>query len=213
MDDGSHRLLELQELDLSIDRLETRLRELTGQEDLRQARVGMADAEARLGTLRLELDTVSREQRKLEGDIDSMERKIQSERARMLDGSVVNAKEQMERWEGLQGRLAGLEAEEAESRQRVAEIEEGSARELVEVERSLVERRAAREALVPVFDPELLQLYEDIRRQKKGVGAAALENGVCQACHQKLSAMYLDRLKRSAAPRRCEYCRRILVFD
>jgi len=165
-----------------------------------------------------------------------MERKIQAERHRMLDGSVVNPKElqsidaeirnlearkshaedlvleQMERGEELQARLRPLEGEETEARRRLASLEEGSARELVEVERSLEQRREERAALVPAFDPDLLELYEELRRQKRGVAAAALIGGVCQACHQKLSPMYLDRLKRIEGVRRCEYCRRILVF-
>src|SRR5437763_12286718 len=47
------------------------------------------------------------------------------------------------------------------------------------------------------IDPDLLMLYQDLRRQKKGVGAAALIDGVCQGCHQQLSAVELDRLRRS----------------
>ena len=70
-----------------------------------------------------------------------------------------------------------------------------------------------REQLLPGFDEELLELYEDLRRQKRGVGAAALIAGVCQGCHQKLSAMELARLKREAGVKRCEYCRRILVSE
>jgi predicted nucleic acid-binding Zn-ribbon protein len=63
-----------------------------------------------------------------------------------------------------------------------------------------------------VFDPGLLELYEDLRRQKKGIGAAALVDGVCQGCHQQLSAVDLDRLRRADGIRRCVHCRRILVF-
>jgi hypothetical protein len=83
---------------------------------------------------------------------------------------------------------------------------------LEQVESSLAEKRAAREALVPGLDEELLELYDDQRRQKKGVGAAALVDGVCQACHEKLSALELDRLKHTEGIKRCEYCRRIVVF-
>jgi predicted nucleic acid-binding Zn-ribbon protein len=66
--------------------------------------------------------------------------------------------------------------------------------------------------MLPSFDADLLELYEDLRRQKKGVGAAALVDGVCQGCHQQLSAVELDRLRRADGIRRCEHCRRILVF-
>jgi predicted nucleic acid-binding Zn-ribbon protein len=81
----------------------------------------------------------------------------------------------------------------------------------VELEKALGEHKAERHAMLPAFGEELLELYEELRQQKKGIGAAALVDGVCQACHQKLSPMYLDRLKREQGIRRCEYCRRILI--
>jgi predicted nucleic acid-binding Zn-ribbon protein len=58
----------------------------------------------------------------------------------------------------------------------------------------------------------LFELYEDLRRTKKGVGAAAMVDGVCQGCHEQLSSVELDKLKRSTGVKRCEHCRRILVF-
>jgi predicted nucleic acid-binding Zn-ribbon protein len=233
---GLSRLLELQELDLSIGRLTARLRDLEGGEDLRAARNRLSQSEARLGELRLGMDAVSKEQGRLEGDVELLQRKIDSERRRLIDGSVANPRElqaieaevrnlegrrsraedllleQMERWEDMEGKLKPLDAEEAEARTRLSEVEEGSARELVQIEQDLAARNAERELLIPAFDPELLELYEDLRQQKRGVGAAALVDDVCQACHQELSPMYLDRLKRSDGIRRCEYCRRILIY-
>src|SRR5439155_4808540 len=87
------RLIQLQELDLSIDRLNARREMLEGQEDIRAASQRAAEAETRLGELKLDVDRVAREQLRLESDIDSMERKIEAERKRLYDGSVANAKE------------------------------------------------------------------------------------------------------------------------
>jgi predicted nucleic acid-binding Zn-ribbon protein len=228
-------LLVLQETDLSLGRLRARLEELEVGEDLRMARARLGDAEARLSEVRLSMSTVDLDQRRLEGDIDSMQRKIDAETKRLFDGTVANAKElqsieaeveslkarksrmedrlleQMEQGEELGERLKPVEAEVAEAKQRAAELEESSGKELVAIEKAISEREAERADLALELDEGLLQLYEDIRRQKKGVGAAALIDGVCQACHQKLSPVYLDRLKRSDDIRRCEYCRRILV--
>jgi predicted nucleic acid-binding Zn-ribbon protein len=95
----------------------------------------------------------------------------------------------------------------------VDEVEAAAEGELGEIAKSLEERSGARAALVPEIDEELLELYEDLRAQKKGVGAAALIDGVCQGCHEKLSALAIDKLKRTDGVRRCEYCRRILIFQ
>ena len=232
---GIDRLLELQELDLSIDRLRARREVLESGEDVRTARAGLEEAEGRLGELKVALDSLDREQRRLEGDVDPLTRKADSEQARMYDGSVVNPKEldaiqhevanlrqrasriedelleQMERREDLETRIKQAEAEAAEARDRLTEISGDSVHELEDISKGLAERIAEREQLVPALDEELVELYEDLRRQKRGVGAAALVDGVCQGCHQKLSAMELSRLKRQGGVKRCEYCRRILV--
>ncbi len=86
-----------------------------------------------------------------------------------------------------------------------------SKEKLERVRGELAERTTARGELAATIDPELLDLYEDLRPQKKGVAAVALVDGVCQGCHEQLSAVYLDRLKRETGPKRCEHCRRILV--
>jgi uncharacterized protein len=231
------RILELQDLDMAIDRLESRRRDLEGGQEVFQARRKAEEAEERLGELKLALDSVVREQTRLEAEADSLDRKVEAEQRRLYDGSVANPKEleaiqhevanlrtrktrveddvlaQMERREEMEGRLPALEAELAEARDRVAEIESTSERDRREVAEGLTQRRAERRALAPAVDDELLELYEDLRSSKKGVGAARLVDGVCQGCHQKLSAVEIDRIKRSEGIRRCEYCRRILVID
>jgi len=235
--DQFRSLLDLQQLDLAVDRLRSRLAGLESEEEVREARARVGQTEARLGQLQLSVQQVAREQRRLESEVDSLDQKIRAEGKRLFDGSVANAKElqsierelenvrgrksrieddvleKMESREQLEAQLPAIEKEAAEARDRLAEIERTSARELVEVERDLADRSAERAALAHHFDDDLLELYEDLRRQKKGVAAVSLVDGVCQGCHQKLSPMYLEQLKRTEGIRRCEYCRRILVVD
>jgi len=234
---GYDRLLELQELDLTVDRLEARRREIESGQELEEARRRSEQAEEKVGELRMALDSIGKEETRLENEIASMDLRIQADQGRLYDGSVANPKElqalqadvnnlrarkarledeelgQMERREELEKHLPGLEAGMTDARGRMSELETSSERELVEIERSVAERRSDRERLTPEFDEELLELYEDLRAQKRGVGAAALKDGVCQGCHEKLSPLYLDRLKRAEGIRRCENCRRILVVD
>lgn len=233
---GTDRLLELQELDSAIDRLEQRRQQLEAGTELAEARVAMEEAESRLGELRLALDAVAVEQRRLENEIDSMDQKAAADEKRLYDGSIANTKElealqheianikerksrtedelleRMERREDLESRAAVEQEAVTAARSRVEAVGGDALREHELVTAQLTERRAARDALVPEFDEELLELYDDLRRQKRGVGAAALVDGVCQACHEKLSALELDRLKHTDGIKRCEYCRRIVVF-
>jgi predicted nucleic acid-binding Zn-ribbon protein len=232
---GIDRLLELQQIDAAIDRLETRRTQLEAGEDLSAARRQTEEAESGLGELRLALDDVQRTQSRLEHEIDTMNLKAAAEEKRLYDGSVANAKElgaiqheiasirdrrsrtedelleTMQRREDLEGRAGAIQDDVGVLRDRLEEIGGESVRELDRIAAELAERRAARRSLVPEFEEELLELYEDLRRQKKGVAVAALVDGVCQACHEQLSALELARIKRSDGINRCEHCRRILV--
>jgi uncharacterized protein len=232
---GIDRLLDLQVLDLAIDRLTARREELESGEEVRAARADLERGEGLLGELGLAIDSLDREQRRLEGDIDSLSRKADDEQKRMYDGSVANPKEleaiqheveslrarrgriedelleQMERREDLDARISRAQADATGARERLSEVSGESAHELEDISKQLAERGAERERLLPAFDEDLLDLYGDLRRQKRGVGAAALIDGVCQGCHQKLSAVELSRLKKAHGVKRCEYCRRILV--
>ncbi|WP_430868958.1 zinc ribbon domain-containing protein [Demequina aurantiaca] len=82
-----------------------------------------------------------------------------------------------------------------------------------EIEAELQTIAAEREKAVDGVDATLVALYEKIRAQYDGIGAAELIRGACQGCHMNLNAGELARI--NAAPSnevvRCEECGRILV--
>jgi uncharacterized protein len=172
---------------------------------------------------------------RFEHEIDSISQKAAAEERRMYDGSVANARELdsirhevdnlkkrrsdredellalMEVREELEGQERAA-AERSESlRTRVEEVGSVAADELERLRNEVKERSEARAALAETVDADYLELYEELRPQKKGIAAVALIDGVCQGCHEQLSSVYVDRLKRSEGPKRCEHCRRILV--
>jgi uncharacterized protein len=230
------RLLALQEIDTTIDRLSARKEVLGSGGELAKARNEADAAERALGELRLQLDVVARDGSKLEHEIDSLSQKAAAEDKRLYDGSVVNAKELesiqheienlkrrrsdredemlglMEVREELERRAAEALATSDALRERVEVVGGAAGEELTSIEAELEERVSQRRSIVQEVEPDLLELYEDLRKQKKGIGVAALVDGVCQGCHEQLSAMELDKLKRVEGVRRCEHCRRILVF-
>jgi predicted nucleic acid-binding Zn-ribbon protein len=181
------------------------------------------------------MDGIGREQRQLERDVDMLEQKRAAEEKRMYDGSIVNQKElqalqheiaslverrsrfedellaRMEQVEALEGEIGSAEGEMAAARGRLDATGQESQDELDSIASELAERRATRETLVPEIDDELLSLYENLRKTKKGVGAAALVDGNCQGCHQTISSVELNKLKHTDAIKRCEHCRRILI--
>jgi uncharacterized protein len=234
--DPAHPLLDIQELDTAIDRLMARRRALESGEDAAAALAEANEAERMMGELRLRLDELSRDQMRFEHEIDSMSQKAAAEERRLYDGSVANAREldsithevdnlKKRRSDREDELLALMEVrEELEAQERAAVQRSGSLRARVEevgslaadeierLETELKEREEARAALAETVDAEYLELYEELRPQKKGVAAVALIDGVCQGCHEQLSSVYVGRLKRVEGPKRCEHCRRILVI-
>ena len=234
--DPARPLLDIQEHDTAIDRLMVRKRALEAGDDATVALGEANEAERTLGELRLRLDELSRDQLRFEHEIDSMSQKTTAEERRLYDGSVANARELesirhevdnlkkrkgdredellalMQVREDVEGSEREAVARSDALRSRVADVEGAAADELGRVDAELAERAQARGTLAATVDPDLLELYDDLRRQKKGVGAVALVDGVCQGCHEQLSAVERDRLKRTEGPKRCEHCRRILVI-
>jgi uncharacterized protein len=228
-------LLQLQSLDLSIDRARARLRSLEAGEDLGRTRSAADAAERALGEIGLELAALDRDGSRLEHEIDSMRQKAAAEERRLYDGSIANAKELgsvqhevenlkhrisdredellaiLERREETAGRATEAEQSHSELRSGVDTAVAATEHELARVRGELETATAERATLASTIDPDLLELYDDLRRQKKGVGAAALVDGVCQGCHEQLSAVELDRLKKTDGVPRCEHCRRILI--
>jgi len=233
--DPARPLLDIQELDTTIDRVLTRMRTLETGEDAAAALAEANEAERSMGELRLKMDELSRDQLRFEHEIDSMSQKAAAEERRMYDGSVANARELdsirhevdnlkkrrgdredelltlMEIREELETQERAAAERSETLRARVAEVGSVAADELERLATELKDRSEARAALSAKVDPEFLELYEELRPQKKGVAAVALIDGVCQGCHEQLSSVYVDRLKRIEGPKRCEHCRRILV--
>jgi uncharacterized protein len=232
---GMDQLLTLQGIDTAVDRLRARRTALESGAELAGLRAEANGAEAAFGELRLAIDELDREASKLEHEVDSLTQKATAEEKRLYDGSIANAKElgslqqeieNLKRRRGdredemlvLMERRETLDTEAAEAEKRSVELRAGvdetavsSDAELERITSELQTLEASRRDLVPGFDPELLELYEDLRAQKKGVGAAALVDGICMGCNEKLSAMELDKLRKTEGVKRCEYCRRILI--
>jgi uncharacterized protein len=80
-----------------------------------------------------------------------------------------------------------------------------------DIDAELAQHRSQRDEVATQVPEPLLQLYEKLRAQKGGVGAAALVNGMCEGCHTSLPSREVERVKREGGLQRCENCRRILV--
>jgi uncharacterized protein len=231
------RLLDLADLDAELGRLEHRRRGLPEHAELseleqrdRALRDEIASLQAREGDLK-------REQAKAEADVEQVRSRITRDRTRLDAGQVSSPKELenlqseieslnrrqsdledvelevMERLEAAQSRLSAAGAERTAIG---ADIQSLTARRdelLAELDEQVAKASDSRAAVAAEEPADLLDLYEKLRVQHGGVGAAALRRGQCQGCHLSLNTVDLNAI-RAAAPDevlRCEECRRILV--
>lgn len=121
--------------------------------------------------------------------------------------------EVMERREAAQERVSELTERVASVQSKIddASARRDAAFEGIDGEVATVTKE--REVIAASIPADLLKLYEKLRGQQGGIGAAKLYARTCQGCRQELAITELNEI-RAAAPDtvvRCENCRRILV--
>jgi predicted nucleic acid-binding Zn-ribbon protein len=231
-----NRLLDLQGEDSAIKRLNERKASLPEAARLAEVSDLLDELTSDLEIATKQDDEVAREHSRLEGEIDLLEQKIGREEQRMFAGAVSNPKELsalqaeveslkrkkggledqllevMEQREGTSATVQRITAErdqaEAEAKELRGKVEVLNA----DIDAQLSTHTSQREAVAAELPADLLSLYDTIREQKHGVGAAALEQGTCQGCHTKVPQKEIERMRAEGGLHRCDNCRRILVL-
>jgi predicted nucleic acid-binding Zn-ribbon protein len=231
------RLLDVQGFDLRLDQLAHRRRtlpEIAEVERLAAEHTRLRDAEVSAAT---EAGDLERDRGRAEADVAQVRARMLRDQQRLDTGQVSSPRELenlqseivslerrqaaleeveldvMERLEEAQQRHASLAAEREQVAARADEVQRARDAAFAEIDKDVefvTRQRATAVADVPA---DLLQLYERLRAQRGGIGAAALRQRRCEGCRLELDSADLARIR--TAPRdavvRCEECGRILV--
>jgi predicted nucleic acid-binding Zn-ribbon protein len=231
---GLSDLLDLQDIDLAIDRLVhqrqtlpelTTYQEAAGRRDrlevVRTVRAG------ELRSLELDLD-------KAEGELELIEIRLKESETRLYAGGMSARETEQKRLEvqslrGQQGALeervlelidrvdpvreevGQLDAQLSLTGQEVTELEEVIAAAWRRIDGQVGRHEESKQEIARSVSPELLALYEQLRKSKEGVAVGRLTGGICGGCHLALS---LPEQSEAADwdPPRCLHCMRILVL-
>lgn len=224
-------LYRLQTLDLEIVEKTNRLQEveasLRESEALREARRSLQAEKERLAELQRRL-------RRQDMDLRSLTHKIATEEEKLYGGRIRNPKELasiQEEVQYLKRSQSKLEDEmletmleiedveaEAVARQEslqeiVAEWRRGQARlreEGAALRARMAKLKGERKALRASMNDQDLTMYEELRLERGGRGAARLVRGVCQGCGVTLPTSEVQQARRSQALVFCSNCGRIL---
>ncbi|WP_078606821.1 DUF7581 domain-containing protein [Streptomyces flavidovirens] len=231
------RLLDVQALDLRLSQLAHRRSSLPEHAEIESLTKDLAQLRDLLVAAQTEESDTAREQIKAEQDVDQVRQRAVRDQQRLDSGAVSSPKdlenlqreivslakrqadledvvlEVMERRESIQERIAEL-TERVSSVQAKADdatARRDAATQQIDAEVATVTKE--REVASATIPADLLKLYEKLRVQSGGVGAARLYQRRCEGCQLELNITEVNEV-RAAAPDtvvRCENCRRILV--
>jgi predicted nucleic acid-binding Zn-ribbon protein len=85
------------------------------------------------------------------------------------------------------------------------------AKDLTAQEARLAEALKARTGLTAKVTPQTMGLYEQVAKVRKGVAmSAAVDDGLCSACHVRLRPHVFQQARKNEAILQCDSCQRIL---
>jgi len=121
--------------------------------------------------------------------------------------------EVMERAEGLAGDVAGLEASSAEMTARADGLRAARDKSFAELDAEVAQIVRSRADVVVGVGEDLVALYEKVRKNSDGIGAAVLRRRRCEGCNLELNQGEINRFTAADEDEvlRCEECRRILI--
>ncbi|MER6914282.1 C4-type zinc ribbon domain-containing protein [Streptomyces sp. NPDC000594] len=231
------RLLEVQALDLRLSQLAHKRKSLPEHAEIDSLTKDLTQLRDLLVAAQTEESDTAREQTKAEQDVDQVRQRAVRDQQRLDSGAVSSPKD----LESLQREIVSLARRQGDledvvldvmerreaAQERVNELTERVSAVQAKVDDATTRRDTAqggldseaasvtrdREAVATAVPAPLLALYEKIRVQQGGVGAARLSQRRCEGCRLELDITGLNEV-RSASPDtvlRCDNCSRILV--
>ena len=230
-------LLELQQHDTSLMQLAHKRSSVPEIETVKVHEATLAALDLKIVAIKTEISDLSLAQKKAENDVEQVVERAKRDQERIDSSASTNAKELevlQHEIDSLAKRRAELEDVELEIMLQLESAREAQSELLKEQEdikaqfdEAVATRDAAfadidhqmstvtdqRNQVAKSVDAQLLALYDKIRIDSGGIGAALLHRGACQGCHIALDATEVDRIRHldPDVVVRCEECRRILV--
>jgi predicted nucleic acid-binding Zn-ribbon protein len=145
-------------------------------------------------------------------DLEHMQQELVSLDRRISELEDIEL-EVMEQLETAQAELGEFSGRLAEVDDQVAGLTKTRDEKSGDVQQQLTQVAGEREQTAAGLPEELLKVYERLREQKGGVGAAALRARRCGGCSLELTAADLRTIAQAPSDEllRCEECNRILV--
>ncbi len=226
-------LLDVQNLDLQIDRLLEKRQSLPELDVYKTVHSRLQELEAKRDVSATSLKQLDLELDKSEGELQILEAKLNEHETRLFAGGMSARETEYMRLEvqGLRGQreameervlqmledidpardeVKSLETEIEAANSEKMELEASIKRQWKQIDAELARKEDRKKEAVRPIDDDLMELYEKLRRIKEGVAVASYDHNVCGGCHMAFSPAEQEEAFNSDLPR-CVHCRRILV--
>ena len=227
-------LVALQSVDLEIDRVERRKVTLPELQELRRLHEQRKSVESQHGDASDDLRNLDLNFNRVNGELQIMEERLEIAEKKLFGGGMSSketenrrleveslrvridrqeseALDLMEERDRTESRLGALSAELDEARRRESEVGALVRKAWEKMDARLEKLRSERDGLAFPVPSAVMDMYENLRRDRGGVAAGRLEGSTCGGCHLALSESERQEAGESDPPR-CPHCRRILVF-
>ncbi len=220
-----------------MDALRHQLETLPESASLREATKRRGEVDDAVRDLRIAVTDLTAEQKKADADVEQVKARRVRDQALIESGSVADPKalermlgevdslnrrigsledveiDVMERLETAQSALDERTAELRRLDEEVATLLAARDRKAGDIQAQLASVADERKVTASGVPHDLVTLYEKLRTQKGGVGAAPLRARQCGGCRLTLDASILGEIARRPTDDvvRCEECDRILV--
>jgi len=119
----------------------------------------------------------------------------------------------MQAYENAQQAVTDLLASEIETTEKLTSVAQSRDDLFTDIDFEINSLTGQRMEIANQLPADLISLYDKIRADQGGVGAALIHRGACQGCHITIDAQEIDQIRKMSADAiaRCDQCRRILV--
>ena len=186
---------------------DARQRLKTSQEARREQEKEAAVYQSRLSKFKDQLSAVktNKEYQAMQHEIEAAQRELGVVEERVL--------ERMMEADAVTAEIKKAEQALAAEQKAVDAEKKTLAEELTTVEAALEEATGKRSARIASLPPQLVALFEQVARARKGVAiTTATRDGLCAACHVRLRPQVFQEIRRNDQIIQCASCNRILYY-
>jgi len=227
----------VQSVDNTLSQLSHRKKTLPQLAEIAAVRSTRAQLDGRRVELETQVSDLSSHQRRLDADVEQVRARRTRNQQRLDSGAVGSPKDlanlqhelvaldrristledeeldYMEQVEQAQGELDEITAQLADLDRKLGELADVRDTAVGEIDAAAADSVAERQRLAGGLPDALLTLYEKVRAQHGGVGAAALVRRQCEGCRLQLNSGDVAELAKAPLDEvlRCPECNRILV--